>query len=110
MSNIKNTKILIPLPSYGFDPSEAAIPWLFFSKKGFDVIFATPKGEKADADSIMLTGKGLGIFKKLLMAKKDALSAYKQMYNNHNFISPIAYSDIEPDNFKAIFLPGGHHK
>ncbi len=106
----KNIKILIPIPSYGFDPSETAIPWKLFSQEGFKVIFATPKGEKANADSIMLTGKGLGIWRNLLKAQKDAVLAYKEMYSNKNYCEPLSYKNINPNEFDAIFLPGGHDK
>jgi len=44
-------KILMPIPSYGFDPTEAAIPWKLISKKNLEVVFITPEGKKASADS-----------------------------------------------------------
>jgi putative intracellular protease/amidase len=50
-------KIVIPLPSYGFDPTEAAIPWKILSTKKFDIVFATPDGQKPGADIKMLTGR-----------------------------------------------------
>jgi len=59
-------RILIPLPSYGFDPTEAAIPWKIFSRNHLQITFATPSGQKADGDKIIITGKGLGIFTQLL--------------------------------------------
>ncbi len=106
----KNTKILIPIPSYGFDPSETAIPWKLLSQNDFKVFFATPKGKKANGDSIMLTGKGLGIWRKLLKAGKDATLAYKEMYSSENYCKPLSYKNIDPNEFDAIFLPGGHDK
>lgn len=106
----KNVKILIPLPSYGFDPTEAAIPWKLFSRAGFNVFFTTPKGTKADCDSIMLTGKGLGIWRNLLKARKDAVIAYEEMYKNENYCKPLSYDQINPDEYDMIFLPGGHDK
>ena len=47
-------KILMPVPAYGFDPTEAAIPWKILSEKGFDIGFATPDGTQACADIFML--------------------------------------------------------
>ncbi len=64
-------KILIPLPSYGFDPTETAIPWKILTKNGIKITFSTPNGFSARGDEIMLTGKKLGIFKNLLNPKNS---------------------------------------
>ena len=47
-------RILIPIPSYGFDPTEVAIPWKLISEKDFEIVFITPDGKKASADIHML--------------------------------------------------------
>ena len=73
-------KILIPIPSYGFDPTEVAIPWKILSEKNVGIVFVTPTGKKASADSIMLNGKKLGIWKSLLRARKDAVNASAPLY------------------------------
>ena len=106
----KNINILIPLPSYGFDPTEAAIPWKILTDNGIKITFATPKGRPANGDEIMLTGKRLGIFKSLLKARKDAIEAYKLMYQSQEFKQPIRYDAIDPSDYNGIFLPGGHDK
>ncbi len=103
-------KILIPIPSYGFDPTEVAIPWQMLSENGFQITFATPNGEKAKGDQIMLTGEKLGIFRVLLKARKDAIEAYHLMYLSEEFNTPIAYKEINENDFYSIFLPGGHDK
>jgi protease I len=103
-------KILIPIPSYGFDPSEASIPWKILSAKDYEIIFATPHGRRANGDNRMLTGKGLGIFKNLLMARKDAIEAYREMVESREFSNPIMYKEIIPEEYEAVFLPGGHDK
>ncbi len=108
MQNRKN--ILIPIPHYGFDPSEVAIPWKIFSQFGFHIIFATPMGRKASGDKIMLTGEKLGIFKSLLKARKDAVEAYSIMIESESFNSPIKYEEIIVDDFDSVYLPGGHDK
>ena len=69
-------KILVPLPAYGFDPTETAIPWSILSENKFQVFFATPGGTKAKGDTLMLTGKKLGVWKGLLRARLDAVAAY----------------------------------
>ena len=102
--------ILIPIPTYGFDPSETAIPWKLLSDNNFEVVFATPNGTKAEGDKIMITGEGLGIFKGVLKARKDAVDAYWEMYDSAEFNNPIKYTDIIETDYVGVFLPGGHDK
>ncbi len=102
--------ILIPLPSYGFDPTEAAIPWKLLSDHGHTVHFSTPQGKPAAADKLMLSGKRLGIWKPVLRARQDAVDAYSQMLDSDTFSNPIKYSDVQENNYSAILLPGGHDK
>lgn len=102
--------ILIPLPSYGFDPTEAAIPWTILTENKISVTFATPNGNKAIADRIMLTGKGLGIWKPLLQARQDAVTAYTAMEKDKSFCHPLHYTEAKEVDFDAILLPGGHDK
>jgi protease I len=103
-------KIVIPLPSYGFDPTEVAIPWKILSTKKFDIVFATPDGQKPGADIKMLTGQNLGIWKKVLQAQKEAINAYYEMEKSYSFSHPLTYADIKSNDFSAILLPGGHDK
>lgn len=103
-------KVLIPIPSYGFDPTEVAIPWQQMSKNKVEVIFATPNGKKAAADRLMLTGEKLGIWKSLLQARKDAVSAYADLDKTESFCNPITYEAAAAQDFDALFLPGGHDK
>jgi len=72
-------RILIPIPSYGFDPTEVAVPWKLISEKDIEIVFITPEGKKASADSLMLKGEKLGIFKSVLRARQDAVDAYYEM-------------------------------
>jgi len=103
-------KILIPLPTYGFDPTEAAIPWKLLSEQNFEIVFATPNGKKATGDRLMLKGERLGILKKLLAARQDAVDAYSEMEMSAEFCKPIKYADAKATNFDGILLPGGHDK
>lgn len=100
--------ILIPIPSKDFDPTEVAIPWQKFKAKGHTVVFATPDGKRGYADEKMVTGKGLGILAPMLMATKAARDAYKKLETNPNFLSPITYDQINPDDYQVLILPGGH--
>ena len=42
-------KVLIPLPSHDFDPTEASISWKIIRDAGHEVIFATVDGRRAHA-------------------------------------------------------------
>jgi protease I len=101
-------KILLPLPARDFDPSEAAISWRLLSEAGHAVTVATPHGAGAEADDRMLTGRGLGIWKRLLMADERARAAYDQMSHSPEFLRPVRWEDLNPDEFDALILPGGH--
>ncbi|MEH6634571.1 MAG: type 1 glutamine amidotransferase domain-containing protein [Halioglobus sp.] len=103
-------KILMPLPAYGFDPTEVAIPWKILSEQGLDIIFATPDGGEACADVLMLKGQRLGIWKPLLRARADAVAAYGEMQASRAFAEPCTYKELYAANFDALLLPGGHDK
>ena len=110
MVDISMKKILMPIPSCGFDPTEAAIPWKISSEAGMEIIFSTPDGKKASADHRMLTGKDFGIFKPLFKARQDAIDAYYEMEGSDSFCNPSTYASLQEENFEAILLPGGHDK
>ncbi len=103
-------KILIPVPSYGFDPSEVALPWKILSEKKYDITFSTPDGKPAATDVRMLKGENLGIWKSLLRARQDAVAAYCEMEKSISFRNPVKYDDIKESDYDAILLPGGHDK
>jgi protease I len=100
----------MPIPSYGFDPTEVAIPWKLLSENGFKITFATPNGKKGIGDKIMISGEGLGVFKNLLKARKDAVTAYHLMLKSIEFNNPIRYDEIQECKFDSIYLAGGHDK
>jgi protease I len=108
--DLEMKKILIPLPSYGFDPTEAAIPWKILKQKGMQIFFATPKGKKANCDQLMLKGEKLGIWKKILMARVDAVQAYMAMEQDSAFCNPLSFSELKDNDFDVLVLPGGHDK
>jgi protease I len=100
--------VLIPLPHHDFDPTEAGVPWRVLRQRGLRIVFATPDGTPARADSRMLTGEGLGIFAPFMKADRNGRSAYDEMVQSEEFQHPIAYGEIRPDAFDALILPGGH--
>ncbi len=103
-------KILVPIPSYGFDPTEVAIPWKILTRDHCELLFATPTGTQASADEIMLTGKRLGIWRNILKARKDAVDAYRELEQYDNFRNPLKYTQIRYSDHDALLLPGGHDK
>lgn len=108
MAKAKQRKVLMPLPAYDFDPSEAAITWRVLKDNGVDVFFATPDGKPAMADARMLYGTGLALFKKILMARQDAVDACLAMYEDKNFRKPTSYKKVKDTGFDGLVLPGGH--
>ncbi len=74
------------------------------------IVFATPDGHVSTGDEAMLSGDGLGIWKHVLKARRDAVDAYGEMIQAGSFNQPVKYADIRADEFDALLLPGGHDK
>ncbi len=103
--------VLVPLPSYGFDPTESAVPWSRLKRAGHVVTFATPHGAVAAADRRMVTGEGLpALFKASLMAEPNAVARYREMEASAEFQHPLDYASLERTPFDVLLLPGGHDK
>ncbi|MEK7811117.1 MAG: type 1 glutamine amidotransferase domain-containing protein [Pseudomonadota bacterium] len=100
--------ILIPLPSFDFDPTETAVPWQILTGCDHEVRFATPDGKPAQADARMLHGSGLGPWKELLRADDNGRAAYASMIASPEFMRPLSYDQINIAEVDAIGLPGGH--
>lgn len=98
------TRLLMPLPSEEFDPTEAAIPWQRLRGANIDVVFATPDGRPARCDPMSLTGVVFG----QIGAKPDAKEAYRALEEDPAFLSPIRYQDIKASEYDAVHLSGGH--
>jgi putative intracellular protease/amidase len=98
----------MPIPDNDFDPGETSIPWKLFKDNNIEVTFATPSGNPGQADPKMLTGAGLGIWKKILMASADSIQNYSQMIMSERFKNPLKYEDINPGDYAGLILPGGH--
>ena len=109
---MKNTtkKILMPIPNYGYDPTEVAVPWKVITSKNHTIVFATPNGKVATADQIMLNGKGLYLWKPMLKAQSNSVKIHKDMIESTAFKNPISYEDIHVDDYDGLILPGGHDK
>jgi putative intracellular protease/amidase len=111
-------RVLIPLPARDFDPSEAAVSWRVDG--GHVVNFATPDGQPAVADDMMLTGRGLDpwgaipllrnlpLVGLLMRANHDARQAYAKMIADPNYLAPQRWDAVDPTAYDGLLLPGGH--
>ena len=102
--------ILLPLPTLGFDPTEAAVPWQILTGQGHSVVFATPDGKPGQADTRMLLGNDLGLLRPLLQADQNGRSAYDAMSAASAYATPISYGQARTFEVDAVLLPGGHAK
>jgi putative intracellular protease/amidase len=98
------TSILMPLPSEGFEPTEAAVPWKQLRKAGIEVVFATADGKPAQCDPLALEGVLFG----QIGARPDDVETYHELVSDPAFRSPIRYEDIDPSQFDGVHLAGGH--
>jgi putative intracellular protease/amidase len=115
------SRVLIPLPAYDFDPTEAAISWKVLTDSGHQVCFATPTGGPAAADPHMITGEGLdpwgwipglrhlAAVGRILRADRAARDAYVAMSVSAEFNHPTPWDSISLDNVDGLLLPGGHY-
>jgi len=110
----------MPLPRTDFDPSEAAVSWAILAAAGHEVAFATPDGQPASADPVMLSGIGLDwwslvpgmrrltLIGRVMRADRNARAAYDELVHNAAFHSPLRHERIDAAQFDALLLPGGH--
>jgi putative intracellular protease/amidase len=112
--------VIVPIPRQDFDPSEAAVSWKVLTALGHTVRFATPDGKPGEADTLMLTGRGLdpwGFIPGLnrieamgliMRANRDARQAYRAMIADPAFLKPLRWEDVSAAEFDGLLLPGGH--
>lgn len=112
--------VIMPLPARDFDPSEAAVSWQRLRKDGHRVRFATPDGQPAAADPLMLSGQGLDLWgfvpglRRLkllglvLRANAAARAAYGEMQRDAEFQAPVRYDQLQVADYNGLLLPGGH--
>lgn len=100
--------VLVPIPSEDFDPTEAAVPWKTLRALGHTVVFATPDGKPGAADPRILTGRGLGVLARVLMADANGRQAYSEMAASPEFLHPIRWSEARASDVQGLLLPGGH--
>jgi len=113
-------RVLVLLPARDFDPSEAGVSWRVLVSAGHVVDFATPDGQSALADDMMLTGEGLDpwgtipllrklpLFGLLMRANRDARQDYAGMITDPNYVAPQRWDAVDATAYDALLLPGGH--
>jgi putative intracellular protease/amidase len=98
-------RVLIPLPDHDFDVTEVAVPWRLLTNAGHDVSFATEQGAKApQADGRLLDGVIFG----QLGAAAEPKVFYREMQVDKEFRGPLAWADLQAEEFDGLILPGGH--
>lgn len=100
-------KVLMLLPECDYDPTESSVPWEAATEAGHEMIFATPAGRPAPADT-RLTNIGFGPLSPILMTRAADIESYRRMANDARFRAPLAYADVRPADFDAVIVPGGH--
>ena len=99
--------VLFLLPDSDYDPTETAVPWHALQQAGIDVQFATPDGKPAHADQRLVT-QGFSVLSPLLMTRKPVLQRYQAMTRSAAFNQPLSYAAVQPQQYEAIIVPGGH--
>lgn len=99
------TRVLIPLPDLDFDTTEVAVPWKILSRAGHEVVFATEGGGRAPAcDPLLLSGVLFG----QLGAAPEPKAFYEELTKTAAFQRPLAWGALDPADYGALLLPGGH--
>jgi putative intracellular protease/amidase len=112
--------VLVPLPARDFDPTEAAVSACVLRERGHTLRFATPDGQRAHADPVMVTGEGLDpwglvpglkrvvLIGRTLRADAAGRRAYAELEREAAFLSPLRHAAVRAADFDALLLPGGH--
>jgi putative intracellular protease/amidase len=97
--------VLVPLPDTDFDVTEVAVPWRLLTRAGHRVVFATERGGAPPrADPLLLSGVIFG----QLGAEPEPKAFYRELVVAPEFVSPVAWTDLDPSAYDGIMLPGGH--
>lgn len=96
--------VLVPLPDRDFDVTEVAVPWRLLTEAGHEVVFATEEGAVPAADPLLLTGVLFG----QLGAEREPVAFYRALEQDRSFRAPLRWRDVNPSDWDALVLPGGH--
>jgi putative intracellular protease/amidase len=99
-------RVLFPLPDADFDTTEVAVPWRVLRDAGIDVAFATEAGAVPATDPRLLTGVLFG----QLGAGEPAKAHYAALREDPAFRAPLRWDALDPADYDALWLAGGHAK
>jgi putative intracellular protease/amidase len=98
-------RVLVPLPDRDFDVTEVAVPWRLLTEAGHEVVFATQRGGQApQGDPRLLTGVLFG----RLGAREEPKEFYRSMTGEAGYRSPLCWTELRPEDYDGLLLPGGH--
>ncbi|KAH8832730.1 class I glutamine amidotransferase-like protein [Flagelloscypha sp. PMI_526] len=102
------TRLAICVPDYGFDPTEAAIPWKCLVDHGWEIDVVTETGQVPQCDKKMLSG----LLADVMGSKQPARVAYESFSTSSSFLTPKSWSNDAFDlmQYDVLLLPGGHDK
>ncbi len=101
-------RVLLPLPTHDYEPTETSVPWRALRDAGHEVVFATPDGAPARPDPRVLTGRGFGPWRPFLRATRHARSLHDEMAASDAFHHPLPHDALAADDFDAVVVTGGH--
>eukprot|EP01094_Clydonella_sp_ATCC50884_P030451 TRINITY_DN9943_c0_g1_i1.p1 TRINITY_DN9943_c0_g1~~TRINITY_DN9943_c0_g1_i1.p1 ORF type:complete len:295 (+),score=68.03 TRINITY_DN9943_c0_g1_i1:166-1050(+) len=100
-------RVVVPLPSVGFDATEMAMPCSLLAKLGHTLVFATKDGKPSEgADPLTLTGMLGGLLAKPSAA---ALADYASVVSSDAYKNPVPFSALSAHDYDGVLLVGGHH-
>lgn len=99
-------RVLMPLPDRDFDPTEVAVPWKLLVEAGHEVVFPTETGAVGEADPLVVNGVIFG----QLGAEREPVAFYRELEADPVFRAPPRWDEIEPLDYDALYLAGGHAK
>eukprot|EP00656_Telonema_subtile_P017708 TRINITY_DN19542_c0_g1_i2.p1 TRINITY_DN19542_c0_g1~~TRINITY_DN19542_c0_g1_i2.p1 ORF type:complete len:265 (+),score=38.29 TRINITY_DN19542_c0_g1_i2:177-971(+) len=104
----RQARVLMPLPDSDFDTTEAAVTWSYLTRAGHQVIFATELGRDGPTPQCdpLLLGRCFALLG--LGAEREAVECYERLLTDPSFNAPIAYSEIQPDEYHGLVCAGGH--
>jgi len=98
------SRVLVPLPDHDFDVTEVAVPWRLLTRAGHEVVFATESGATPAADQRLLDGVLFG----KLGAEPEPIAFYRELEQDQGFHHPQPWAYLDPGDYDALLLPGGH--
>jgi len=97
-------RVLMPLPDRDFDVTEVSVPYHLLTAAGHEVVFATEHGAAPEADPLLLRGVLFG----QLGAEPEPRAFYREMESRPAFQRPLRWDAIDPGDYDALYLAGGH--